>query len=144
MQVQRSRLRNKLMLACALIAAGVLAAPGAFARSHDNYRGYSGYGYSGYRGHDRDHHGNAVAALVAGAVIGGLLVNAIDQSHQTYYSQPTYYAPPQPQYYPGASYGNDGYYNDGNYNGNGYYGGSYYDNSYYNASPQYYDDDNGY
>jgi len=55
-------LRNKLMLACALTVAAVLATPAAMARD--------------YRGH-RDDSGKVLGALVVGAVIGGVLGNTV-------------------------------------------------------------------
>jgi hypothetical protein len=68
-------------------------------------------------------------------VIGGVIVNAIDNSDN--YSR-TDYAPPSGYYY-NDGYGSSGYYN----NGYGYYGGGYYDRgygtTYYNGpAPTYY------
>src|SRR5690348_14333389 len=90
---QRSRFRNKLMLLCGLLTAGMIAAPGAFARDHHydgRYYGSRHYDSHGWhRGHDND-----VGALIAGALIGGVIVNAIDHSNdysRTYYSAPSYY-----------------------------------------------------
>lgn len=103
-------IRDKLMLACALVMAGVLATPAAMA--HDHYRGH------------RDDTGKVLGALVVGAVIGGVIASS---SHQrdTYYGG-GYYAP-APVYYP-----SQGYY--GNYPaysyGTGYYGSPAYYPSY--------------
>lgn len=135
MNAQRPRFRNKLMLLCGLLTAGMIAAPGAFARDHhyDRYSGYHDYGRHGWH-HDHD---NNVGALLAGAIIGGVIVNAIDHSHDysrtyytspSYYSQPTYYGPP-----PSGYYYNDGYGSQGN----GYYGNSY-QGYYNNPQPTYY------
>lgn len=134
MQTQRSRFRNKVMLLCGLLTAGMIAAPGAFARDHD-YSRYSGHrDYDRHGWHDRDH-GNNVGALLAGAIIGGVIVNAIDHSHD--YSR-TYYAPPSGYYYNGGyGYNGNRYYDNGDgggYYGNGY-GTTYYGNGY---APTYY------
>jgi hypothetical protein len=144
MQTQRSRFRNKVMLLCGLLTAGMIAAPGAFARDHDysRYSGHRDYGRHGW--HDRSH--NNVGALLAGAIIGGVIVNALDNSHD--YSR-TYYAPPSGYYY-NDGYGYDGsrYYDNGY--GGGYYGNgdtTYYGNGYaptyyqpaYNQQGYYYD-----
>jgi len=80
-------LRNKLMLACALTAAAVLATPAAMARDY-------------YRGH-RDDSGKVLGALVVGAVIGGVIASASRSSH-TYYDGG--------YYYPAQSYPVQGYY----------------------------------
>lgn len=122
MHTQRSRFRNKLMLLCGFLTAGMIAAPGAFARGQDysRYSGYHDYDRHGWR--DRGHDDNNVGALLVGAIIGGVIVNALDNSHD--YSR-TYYAPPSGDYY------NDGY---GSYDGSRYYdngyGGGYYGNGY--------------
>ena len=79
-------LRNKLMLACALTVAAVLATPAAMARD--------------YRGH-RDDSGKVLGALVVGAVIGGVIASA-SQSSRTYYDDG--------YYYPAQSYPVQGYY----------------------------------
>lgn len=92
-------IRNKLMVACALVVAAGFATPAAMA--HDSYRGH-------------DHSGEVIGALVVGAVIGGVIASASHHDHDYYnngyYSQ-SYY--PQQGYYesaPAYSYGN-GYYN---------------------------------
>jgi hypothetical protein len=90
--------RNKLMFACALAAAAVLATPAAMA--HDYYRGH------------RDDSGKVLGALVVGAVIGGVIASASHNS-RTYYDSGYYSS------YPGYSYGT-GY----GYPGYGYYGSS--------------------
>ncbi|HET9834832.1 MAG TPA: hypothetical protein VFP88_00590, partial [Rhodanobacteraceae bacterium] len=121
MNAQRPRFRNKLMLLCGLLTAGMIAAPGAFARDH-HYNRHSGYQHYDRHNswHGRDHNSN-VGALLAGALIGGVIVNAIDNSDS--YSR-TYYSPPSGYYNDG--YGSSGYYN----NGYGYDGGGYYDRGY--------------
>jgi len=125
-------IRNKLMLACALVAAAVLATPAAMARD--------------YRGHGGDDSGKVLGALVVGAVIGGVIASA--SQHDRYdngYYYPAQSYPPQGYYqsypsYPAYSYGNGGYYDSypnypgyGSVNvgvvysgrgGHGYYGGS--------------------
>lgn len=143
MKVQVSRFRNKVMLLCGVLTAGMIAAPGAFAHDHDSrYSGYHNYDRHGW--HDHDHDNGSVGALLAGAVIGGVIVNALDHSHDysrtyysgtpyyrsSYYSQPTYYAPPSGYYYNDGygSYGNRGYYGNGGYYNNPqptYYGSGY-------------------
>ena len=126
----RSGFRNKSMLLCALAVTATLAAPGAFARDHGYYGGYHDYSRHGWH-HD---HGNTVGALIAGALIGGVIVNAIDHSsHRTYYPQP-YYAPPPPP---------PGYYYDDGYRGQPYYDNGYNNSGYYNQ-PTYYGDGGGY
>lgn len=106
----RASIRNKLMVACALVAACVLAAPAAMA--HDSYRG---------RG---DRSADILGALVVGAVIGGVLVSA-SQHHHDYYDSGYYYpaqAYPQPGYYggyPAYSYNDGGYYSYPSYPGYG-------------------------
>jgi len=108
MKLQAPRFRNKVMLLCGVLTAGMIAAPGAFARDH-NYSRYSGYhDYHRHGWHDHNH-GSNVGALLAGAIIGGVIVNALDNSQD--YSR-TYYAPA-----PSGYYYNDGY---------GSYGGSRY------------------
>ena len=134
MKFQAPRFRNKAMLLCGLLTAGVIAAPGAFARDqHDSrYSGYHDYSsqnrYSGYHDynsqnwhhHDRD---DNIGALVAGALIGGVIVNALDHSHD--YSR-TYYAPTSGYYNYDAyrSYGN-GYGYEGNGPRSTYYSNRY-------------------
>lgn len=110
MKSRPGSVRNKLMLACALTVAAVLAAPAAMARDY-------------HRGH-RDDSGKVLGALVVGAVIGGVIASASQSSH-TYYDG-GYYYPPQsypaqgyyyqsypsyPSYptYPAYSYGGAGY-----------------------------------
>ena len=136
MQSKSGSIRNKLMLAGALVAAGVMATPVAMAR--------------GYHGHNDDS-GKVLGALVVGAVIGGVIASA--SQHDRYdngYYYPAQNYPPQGYYqsypsypsYPAYSYGNGGYYNSypsypryGGVNvgvvyssssrgGRGYYGGS--------------------
>src|SRR5690348_15807986 len=132
MKLQAPRFRNKVMLLCGVLTAGMIAAPGAFARDH-NYSRYSGHhDYNRHGWHDRSR-GNNVGALLAGAIIGGVIVNALDNSQD--YSR-TYYAPPSGYYY------NDGYgsYDGSRYYDNGYsggygYGAKYYGNGY---QPAYY------
>jgi hypothetical protein len=129
MQRKSGSIRNKLMLACALVAAAVLATPAAMA--HD------------YRGHGDDS-GKVLGALVVGAVIGGVIASA-SADHDRYYDNGYYYPPqsypPQGYYesYPAYSYNDDGYYSYPAYpsygsvnvgvvytgrGGHGYYGGS--------------------
>jgi hypothetical protein len=101
--------RNKLMLACALVATAVLATPAAMA--HD------------YRGHGDDT-GKVLGALVVGAVIGGVIASASDHNDRYYDSG----------YYPAQSYPPQGYYSYPSYgsvnvgvvysNRGGYHGGS--------------------
>ncbi len=86
MKSRPGSIRNKLMLACALTAAAVLATPAAMA--HD------------YRGHRNDS-GKVLGALVVGAVIGGVIASASQRSH-TYYDGG--------YYYPAQSYPTQGYY----------------------------------
>lgn len=86
MQGQFARIRNKLMVACSLAVAAVLAAPAAMA--HDGYRGGG-------------HSGDVLGALVVGAVIGGVIASA---SHDRY-DNGGYYYPAQPQAYGSAYYG---------------------------------------
>jgi hypothetical protein len=141
MHAQRPNFRNKLMLLCGLLTAGMIAAPGAFAHDHhyDRYSGYHDYGHSSW--HHRDHDDN-VGALLAGALIGGVIVNAFDHSND--YSR-TYYAPP-PGYY-NNGHRSSGYYSNGyRYRNDGYYdrdyGTTYYGNGYAPTyySPSYYGD----
>ncbi len=82
-------IRNKLMLACALVMAGVLATPAALA--HDRYRHH-------------DNTGKVLGALVVGAVIGGVIASA--SQHDDGYYQSGYYQQgyPQQPYYYGSSY----------------------------------------
>lgn len=130
MQRKSGLIRNKLMLACALVAAAVLATPAAMAR--------------GYRGHSDDS-GKVLGALIVGAVIGGVIASA--SQHDRYdngYYYPAQSYPPQGYYqnytsYPAYSYNDGGYYNYPAYpsygsvnvgvvysgrGGHGYYGGS--------------------
>ncbi|MDE2496884.1 MAG: hypothetical protein KGK35_03570 [Xanthomonadaceae bacterium] len=134
MQRKPGSIRNKLMLAIALVAAAVLATPAAMA--HD-YRG------SG------DDSGRVLGALVVGAVIGGVIASA--SQHDRYdsgYYYPAQSYPAQGYYesypsYPAYSYGDGGYYSYPSYpsyggvnvgvvyssrGGRGYYGSS---NGYY-------------
>lgn len=139
-----SRFGNKLMLTCALSLAALIAAPGAFARPHNyDYRGHSNYSqYHSSRNWHRNDHGG-FGALLAGAIIGGVLVNAIDNGRAT-----TYYGPPPPAGYYGNGYG-AGYYGDSSY-GSGYYGDDGYYDGYAPAyqppppPPGYYYGDGGY
>lgn len=100
MQRKSGSIRNKLMLACALVAAAVLATPAAMA--HD------------YRGHGDDS-GKVLGALVVGAVIGGVIASA-SADHDRYYDNGYYYPPqsypPQGYYesYPAYSYNDGGHY----------------------------------
>jgi hypothetical protein len=83
----RGSFRNKLMVACALVMAAILATPAAIARDH-------------YR-HGGDDTAKVVGALVVGAVIGGVLASS---SHRdNYYSGGNYYTaqPNQSNYYGG-------------------------------------------
>ena len=103
MKSRPGSIRNKLMLACAMTAAAVLATPAAMA--HD------------YRGH-RDDSGKVLGVLVVAPVIGGVTASA-SQSSQTYYDGGYYYPtqaypaqgyyqsyPSYPSYgYPAYSYG---------------------------------------
>lgn len=140
-----SRFGSKLMLTCALSMAALIAAPGAFARPYnDDYRGHSNYSqYHSSRNWHRNDHGG-FGALLAGAIIGGVLVNAIDNGRPA-----TYYGPPPPP--PAGYYGNNGpgYYGDSSY-GNGYYGDDGYYDGYAPAyqppppAPGYYYGDGGY
>lgn len=127
MQRKSGLIRNKLMLACALVAAAVLATPAAMAR--------------GYRGHGDDS-GKVLGALVVGAVIGGVIASA--SQHDRYdngYYYPAQSYPPQGYYesYPAYAYDDGGYYSYPAYpsygsvnvgvvysgrGGHGYYGGS--------------------
>lgn len=97
-------IRNKLMVACALVVACVLAAPTALA------------GDGHYR-HSGNNNADVIGALVVGAVIGGVLVSAAQDNHRDYYGAGYGYNYPQPAYpqpgyyggYPAYSYGNAGY-----------------------------------
>ena len=149
MKSRPGSIRNKLMLACALTAAAVLATPAAMA--HD------------YRGH-RDDSGKVLGALVVGAVIGGVIASA-SEHHHDYYSGGYYY--PAPQAYAPAGYYESGYASYPTYGG--YYsypsypsygygssvnvgvvyssGGSYHRGYYdgrYNRGSRYYDGSRGY
>jgi hypothetical protein len=120
MQRTISGLRDKLMIACALVAACVLAAPSALA--HDRYRGGS---------HDAD----VLGALVVGAVIGGVLVGASRHQDEGYYYPAQPYGPvvyDDGPYYDGGYYaypdeGYGGAVSVGVYSGGG---GYYYDRGY--------------
>ncbi len=119
MQARSGSFRNKLMVACALVAAAVLATPVAMAHEH--------------RG-DGDRTAAVVGALVVGAVIGGVVASA---SHHDHYYGGYYgggYGYPA-QSYPSGYYG--GY---PAYSYNSYPAYSY--NSYpaysYNGYPAYY------
>lgn len=107
MQRTTTSLRNRFMLGCALAAACALAAPSAFARGH--------YGHHG------NHSGDTLAALLVGAVIGGVLVSVSNHDHDYY--RGGYYYPPQP--YASYGYGYPGYAPAyyGGYPGYGYTGG---------------------
>jgi hypothetical protein len=117
MQSKSGLIRNKLMLACALVVAAVLAAPAAMAR--------------GYRGHGDDS-GKVLGALVVGAVIGGVIASA--SQHDRYdsgYYYPAQSYPPQGYYqsypsYPAYSYGNGGYSSYPSYPAYSYGNGGYY------------------
>lgn len=102
MQRKSGSVRNKLMVACALVMAAVLAAPAAMAR--DRYQ---------HRGNDS---ADMLGALVVGAVIGGVLVSA--SQHRDRYYDGGYYYPAQP--YPSQGY--YGGYPSYGYSGSGYYG----------------------
>jgi len=61
MKLQAPRFRNKVMLLCGVLTAGMIAAPGAFARDH-NYSRYSGYhDYHRHGWHDHNHGSNVGA-----------------------------------------------------------------------------------
>ncbi|HEX5354528.1 MAG TPA: hypothetical protein VFW60_10650 [Rhodanobacteraceae bacterium] len=98
MQLKSTSIRNKLMVACAFVVAGVLATPAAFAQSH----------------HDRrNHSADVIGALVVGAVIGGVLVSASQHQNGYYgnrYEYPERAYPPPPRYY-----GDSGYYRNPGY-----------------------------
>lgn len=151
MQRQSGSIHNKLMLACAMLAAAVLATPAAMA--HD------------YRGHGDDS-GKLLGALVVGAVIGGVLVSA-SEHHDRYYDGGYYSAPAYPQQgyyggepaaysypsYPAYSYGNGGYYHYPSYAGSVNVGVVYSDQGgrwrgrdghYYGGSRGHYRDDQVY
>lgn len=150
MQRRSASFRNKLMLACALLAAAVLATPAAMA--HDYYRGH------------RDDTGRILGALVVGAVIGGVIASASNH-HDRYYDGGYYYPaqnyPPQAYYqgypsYPAYSYGSGGYYGYPGYahggsvnvgvvysNRGSYYRGHYRDR-YYHDDGRYYRRSHGY
>lgn len=115
----RGSLRNKLMIACALVMAAVLATPAAMARDH--------YRHS-------DNTGAVVGALVIGAVIGGVLASS---SHHDNYYQGGYAYPAQP--YPSSYYGSYpsnyyGSYPAYSYNSYPAYG---YNSGYYAPAPRY-------
>lgn len=151
MDSKTGSIRNKLMVACALVVAAVLATPAAMA--HDHYRGHG------------DHSADVLGALVVGAVIGGVLVSA-SEHHDRYYDGGYYSAPAYPQQgyyggypaayaypsYPAYSYGNGGYYNDPSYGGSVNVGVVYSngnrwrgrDGRYYGGSRGYYRGHQGY
>lgn len=133
MQRQSGSIRNKLMLACALVVAAAFATPAAMA--HGAYRGHGGNG------------ADVLGALVVGAVIGGVLVSASQHDHDYYRGGYAYPAPAYPQGYyggyPAYSYGGGyGYPSYGSVNvgvvyshrGDGYrgHGGQYYNRNDHN------------
>ena len=75
------------LIAALSAAAFLLASAPAWA---DGYRGHRYYGHGHYRGH---HHGHG-AAVVVGAVVGGLVLWHL--LARPVYAAPTYYAPPPP------------------------------------------------
>ena len=102
MQRKSGSIRNKLMVAVALVLAAVLATPAAMAH-----------------GYHRDRSGDVLGALVVGAVIGGVIASA-SQSDRGYYDGGYYPAQSYPppgyyQSYPAYSYGGPGYYSDPGY-----------------------------
>lgn len=139
MKILSASIRNKLMVACGLVTAVMLASPAALA--HDGYY------------HHGDRAGDLLGALVVGAVIGGVVAST---HRDRYYYDGGYYAP---QPYPSGYYGyNNGYaypayqsypaYGYGGYYGSGvnvgvYYRGGYdhwrgHDRGYYRDSRGYY------
>lgn len=121
-------MRFKALLIAAPIAAGLLAAPAAYADEHGHGGGYHGGGYhgGGYHGggggwHGGDHHGPGVGGVLLGlgaaAVLGGVIASqAYAPPPPVYYAPPpAYYAPP-PGYYappPGYYSAPSGYYPSG-------------------------------
>jgi hypothetical protein len=96
---------SKLLFA-APIAAGLLAAPAAYA-DRDHHGGWDRGGWHGDRGWHRDHDdGGAIAGAILGlgaaALIGGVIAS---QQAPQYYAPPppVVYAPPPP-YYPPPAY----------------------------------------
>ncbi len=134
MQSKTASIRNKLMAACALVMAAVLAAPAAMA--HDGYRGHG------------DHSGDVLGALVVGAVIGGVLASASHHHDRYYDGGYAYPAQPYPSNYygsyPAYAYGNGGYYGYPGYGGGVSVGvvysnrGGDYDRRGYDRSRRYY------
>lgn len=146
MKIFSGSTRNKLMVACALVAAAVLATPAAMA--HDRYYGHG------------DRAGGLLGALIVGAVIGGVVASANSHDDRYYYDS-GYYAP-QPYPYASGYYGYNAYPSYPAYSsypaygyGGGYYGsgvnvGVYYsggrrgyDRGYYRGSNGYYGGSHG-
>ncbi|MGH8214272.1 MAG: hypothetical protein ACREPZ_01035 [Rhodanobacteraceae bacterium] len=125
MQNRSDSLRNKLMVACALVTVAILATPAAMARDH-------------YR--NSNDTAKVVGALVVGAVIGGVLASS--SHHDNYYRGGYNYpaqAYPSNYYgsYPAYSYNSYPAYSYNSYPAYSYNSYPSYGSNYYAPAPRY-------